>query len=96
IGELRVIPAAIPLKKLIVYQLITPNNDGFNDNLVIENIEQYPVNDLSVFNTEGNLVYRKSNYQNGAWDCSKVIDGNYYYVLNIDGEKLSGHLVVKR
>lgn len=81
---------------IIVYQLISPNNDGLNDGLMVENIEEYPDNELSIYNHEGNLIYNKKSFQNGEWDCGKVIDGNYYYLLNIDGQKLSGHLVIKR
>jgi len=47
----------------------SPNGDGINETLIIENIELYPDNKLQVFNRWGNLVYLKEQYSNDQpWD----------------------------
>ena len=45
-----------------VHNVITSNNDGMNDWLVISNIQFYPENTLKVFNRWGRLVYQIENY----------------------------------
>ncbi len=47
----------------------SPNGDGINETLIIENIELYPESKLQVFNRWGNLVYQKERYSNDQpWD----------------------------
>jgi gliding motility-associated-like protein/uncharacterized repeat protein (TIGR01451 family) len=47
----------------------SPNGDGINDKLIIENIEKYPMNSFIVFNRWGNVVYKKEKYSNDEpWD----------------------------
>src|SRR6185503_4113992 len=55
-----------------VHQGVSPNGDGINDVLTIENISRYPDNKLSVMNRNGQLVYEASGYDNS----SKVFDGH--------------------
>ncbi|HEY8403578.1 MAG TPA: Ig-like domain-containing protein [Flavobacteriales bacterium] len=70
----------------------SPNNDGVNDKFVIENIESYPNNKMTIFNRWGNIVYEKSPYTaENAWDGTTdsgavsfgdmVPEGTYFYVL---------------
>ncbi len=54
-------------KPIVIPQLFTPNADGKNDVFVIEGLERYPNNIVSIYNRWGNLVYSKINYQNN-WD----------------------------
>jgi gliding motility-associated-like protein/uncharacterized repeat protein (TIGR01451 family) len=42
----------------------SPNGDGINDFLIIENIEKYEYNVFTVFNRWGNVVYKKEKYTN--------------------------------
>jgi len=77
---------------VLVYNLFSPNNDGINDVFVIEGINLFS-NRLEVYNRWGNLVYKRTNYQNdwnGIAEVSLVItkgeklpSGTYYYVLNL-------------
>lgn len=47
----------------------SPNGDGVNETLIIENIDYYPNNTFRVFNRWGNLVYTKDRYTNSEpWD----------------------------
>ncbi len=77
-----------PLTKTV--DIITPNGDGLNDNLYIDNIERYPDNLLIVFNRWGGEVYRKKNYKNdwnGTIDGVSLPTGVYFYVLSFENTK---------
>jgi len=75
---------------IVVHPAISPNGDGINDFLQIDNISQYPDNKLSIMNRNGQLVFEASGYDNS----SKVFDGHsnkngqmqlpgtYFYQLN--------------
>jgi len=67
---------------IIVYNALTPNDDGKNDNFYAKNIWLYPDNYVEIYNRWGNLVYQKSNYNN-EWDGGNLPDGTYYYVVKI-------------
>jgi gliding motility-associated-like protein len=62
--------------------IITPNGDGFNDKLIINNLEYYPNSSIVVFNRWGKRVFESNNYQND-WDADGYADGVYYYVLKL-------------
>ncbi|GAA4369502.1 hypothetical protein GCM10023185_43180 [Hymenobacter saemangeumensis] len=64
------------------YNVITPNNDGKNDVLEIDNIKLYPGNSLTIFNRWGREVYSTSNYQNN-WGGEGQSAGVYYYLLKL-------------
>lgn len=70
----------------------SPNNDGINDFLIIEGIEDFPGCELTVFSEWGNIVYQMTNYQNdwngtanlGILKTEKVLpEAKYYYVLEM-------------
>lgn len=71
-----------------IHDIITPNGDGFNEFWVIENITAFPDNEVSIFNRNGQLVYKKSSYDNtwgGTFNGQVLPDGTYYYVLKVNG-----------
>lgn len=84
---------------------ISPNSDGDNDVLVIENIDLYPNNNLQVFNRYGNIVYEQDGYNND-WDGSVKNNknpvfnytgnilpaGTYFYILNLGVEGIDPYL----
>jgi len=55
-----------------VHQGVSPNGDGINDFLQIDNISQYPDNKLMIMNRNGQLIYEARGYDNS----SKVFDGH--------------------
>jgi len=55
-----------------VHQGISPNGDGINDFLQIDNISQYPDNKLAIMNRNGQLIYEAKGYDNS----SKIFDGH--------------------
>jgi gliding motility-associated-like protein len=91
---------------IVVHQAISPNGDGINDFLVIENISQYPDNKLTIVNRSGQQVFETKGYDN----TSKVFDGHgkngqmqlpgtYFYQLDytVSGiiKHKTGYLVLK-
>jgi len=65
------------------YNIITPNHDGRNDVLVIDNILLYPGNTFTVFNRWGREVYKTTNYQNNWGGGDDTAAGNYYFLLKL-------------
>jgi len=73
--------------------LITPNRDGINDYLVLEDIEKSPNNILKIFNRWGKEVYTQENYEHDFTGISnreiaigknKVLPvGVYFYVIEL-------------
>lgn len=72
---------------ITVYNIITPNGDGFNDTWFIENILNFPNNSISVFNRYGQVVYEGTAYAND-WDGTRngdpLPDGSYYYIIEMN------------
>jgi len=66
---------------------ITPNGDGINDYWIIENIEEYPNNEVEIFNRNGNSVYQSTNYSNnwnGTYKGNDLPATTYYYIINLN------------
>jgi gliding motility-associated-like protein len=77
-----------------VYNGFSPNGDGINDNWVIDNIENFSVNSVSIFNRWGNKVWNTNNYNNNNnfWDGnhsngSILTSGTYFYIIDVDNGK---------
>ncbi|MFC6225337.1 gliding motility-associated C-terminal domain-containing protein [Hymenobacter artigasi] len=65
------------------YNVITPNRDGQNDVLVIDNVGLYPGNTFTIFNRWGREVYKTTNYQNNWGGDDSTPAGNYFYILTL-------------
>ncbi|MFM9986466.1 MAG: HYR domain-containing protein, partial [Flavobacteriales bacterium] len=82
---------------VIIPEGISPNGDGVNDVFEIVGLEDYPNNELTIFNRWGHKVFETKDYDNtwGGKSDSPVTIGNgllpkgtYYYVLDLkQGEK---------
>lgn len=71
----------------MITNLFTPNGDEINDTWYIQNIQEFPDNEVFIYNIYGNEVYHKKNYTNdwkGTYNGSDLPDGTYYYVLKFD------------
>jgi gliding motility-associated-like protein len=71
--------------------LVTPNDDGFNDFFEIPNVDLFANYVLCIFNDNGNRVYRKERYQN-TWDGrnkngARLPNGTYYFTLQEKGKE---------
>jgi hypothetical protein len=86
---------SIPRPELVIYELVTPNHDGFNDGFKILNLEYFPDNELFIYTHEGIEIFHQQKFTNGAWNVAEVADGFYYYVFKTGSIKRSGEIVVK-
>ncbi|MEZ5057679.1 MAG: gliding motility-associated C-terminal domain-containing protein [Saprospiraceae bacterium] len=97
-----IITVDVSERKLIIYTAISPNEDGVNDYLYIENIEFFPDNTVIIFNRWGNKVYEKTGYTNdlpwhGTFNNDALPDGTYYYIIEDgEGEVFKGYLQINR
>lgn len=76
---------------------LTPNEDGQNDFLVIDGLENFPDNTLKIYNRYGTLVYIQKNYDNsfnGISNVSHVLkrekglpSGIYFYIVELNDLK---------
>ncbi len=82
----------------------SPNTDGINDYWVIRGIEDFPDNELFVYNRWGGLVYHKKRYNN-TWDgrsdsstlgSNQLAEGTYFYVLKLGSRVEQGTVYIKR
>jgi gliding motility-associated-like protein len=83
--------------------IITPNGDGINDDLIIEGIDQFPLNNLTVINRWGQQVYYAKPYKNDWHGTNQaghdLPDGTYFYSvdLNLNDRKVQwGSITIKR
>jgi gliding motility-associated-like protein len=67
--------------------VITPNNDGLNDNFYIPCLDgnnDYPSNEIIILNEWGTVVYKALPYKNdwkGTFNAVPLPDGVYFYVF---------------
>lgn len=97
---------------VLVPQFISPNGDGKNDVLIIENVEFFPDNKLEIFNRYGSLVYSKEGYMN-TWgglvsDQNMPVfnykdgtlpSGTYFYVLDLGDDNfkpVTGYIQIQK
>ena len=90
------------------FKAISPNGDGKNDEWIIEGIELFPENVLSLYDRSGNKIISISGYDNQqkVWRGERnqlgtfnlVADGTYYYNLELgDGiNSIKGYVIVQK
>lgn len=72
----------------IIFNSVTPNNDGINDVFYISNIEKYPNNHVSIFNRWGKEIFNKDNYNNtkNFWptreERNNLIPSTYFFIID--------------
>lgn len=70
---------------LSIPNIITPNNDGFNDAWVIDGLQR-TTHTVTVFNRWGQVVFESTNYANN-WRAVGLADGTYFYEVLSDREE---------
>lgn len=91
-----------PLVDFIPVSIITPNDDGSNDNLIFKGLEFYPENKITIYNRWGNIVFEKSGYQqddrlfDGSNGGNPLAADTYYYILTFDGQTYKSPLTIMR
>lgn len=93
---------------VVVPEGFSPNGDGSNETLIIPNLEDYPDNELKVFNRWGMEVYKASPYKNN-WDGTMqgkmavgndvLPEGTYFYILDLgigQDKVIKGYIYITR
>jgi gliding motility-associated-like protein len=91
----RVIITIFPIRSEIdIYNLVTPDGDGKNDYWHIGGIENFPENNVQIFNRWGSKVKEFNGYNNlnKRWDGTNynnglLPDGVYFYIITIKDQK---------
>jgi gliding motility-associated-like protein len=83
--------------EITMYNVITPNNDPFNEYFIVEGIENYPKSKLTIFNRWGKQVFTSSAYGND-WNGKdengrQLSTGVYYYVLNLNEPRAEREII---
>jgi gliding motility-associated-like protein len=98
----------VPVEEPVVRQAVSPNGDGINDVLHIDNIESYPDNKVMLMNRNGTTIYEMTGYDN----TNKVFDGHsnitkemqqpgtYFYMVEYkvkggETKRKTGYFVIK-
>ena len=102
---LKIVPVVVNVacEALQFYEVITPNGDGQNDFWEVEGIQNFPINELQVYNRWGEIIYEVQNYNN-TWQGTdkngkQLPFGTYYFVLSLNdesGKKFTGAVSVLR
>jgi gliding motility-associated-like protein len=93
--------------EIVVYNGITPNNDGYNDFLLIKYIgvvEGSENNRVRIFNRWGQVVFEAINYDNQtnvftglSADGKELPGGTYFYKIELAiGKVYTGYITLKR
>lgn len=73
--------------------ILTPNGDGKNDVWIVEEIEKYPDNEVTVFDRGGRTVFYTRNYKNdwnGFFAGTRLAEDTYYYAIKLNKNGKSG------
>lgn len=87
---------------VVAQEVITPNNDGFNDTWKIRNIDLFPDAEVLVYNRWGILVFKTKNISDNEWDGTQegkfLPTDSYHYILylNDGSEPRSGVISIIR
>lgn len=85
------------------YSGFTPNGDGKNDEWIIEGLNEFRVNRVSIFNRWGQIVWSHYNYDNaetvwrGRNDNEQALpEGTYFYVIITGDQQIKGWVELSR
>ncbi len=98
-GEILI--TVVPKKDLEPIDILTPNNDGKNDNWVLLNTGGWKQITVNVFNRYGDEVYANDSYANdwdGTFNGKELPEGTYYYIVKIidNGKVYTGSISILR
>ena len=87
---LRIEPVVVNVacEALEFYDVITPNGDGRNDFWVVESLQNFPENELIIYDRWGRLVYEQKGYAND-WQGTSLTGeplpfATYYFVMKLN------------
>ena len=73
----------------LVSNYFSPNGDGINDNWYVEGIQNFPDNEVFIYNIYGNEVFKAKPYSNdwqGLYNGKELTDGTYYYLIKFENK----------
>ncbi len=74
------------LPSLMVPNAFSPNGDGINDTWILRNLNEYPGNEVRIFDRNGGLIFSSKGYTtpwNGLSKNGKQVPaGVYYYIID--------------
>ncbi len=85
-----------------VLNLISPNGDGKNEFLFIENIDAYPECQVVIYDRWGTKVFEQAGYDNrdkvfrgnnNVTKKAELTEGTFYYVIRSEGQKLASGFI---
>jgi gliding motility-associated-like protein len=96
-----VITPKVELPELVIPNIITANNDGINDQIVINEVfSECFEYELKIFNRWGNLVYTMKSaadaFSGKDTDGKELIEGTYFYHLISDQGEKHGFITIVR
>ncbi|MFC3197150.1 BspA family leucine-rich repeat surface protein [Parapedobacter deserti] len=75
---------------VLVHPVISPNGDGINEFLMIEAIQDYPENRVTIFNRNGTLLWEANGYDNNRVAFRGIGTGQlplpagtYFYIVEV-------------
>lgn len=80
---------------LVIYNLVTANNDGKNDFFLIEGIQRLKSHNLMIYNRLGNIVFQTNDYKNN-WNGDQLETGTYFYVFKYNNSELKNSIFLTR
>ncbi len=84
---------------LVIPKFFTPNNDGFNDSFVIDGVDLFTSIDIKIFDRYGKLLKNGPGADfswDGTYNGQPLPASDYWYVIQLDEFRLSGHFTLKR
>lgn len=89
--------------ELTIYNAFSPNGDNTNDLWIIDLVEGYPDNHVSIFDRWGVLSWEGQGYNNAdvVWDGknlsgAELPDGTYFYIFQSNELVLKGYVEITR
>ena len=99
VESVKEVTVEILCESLAIMSSMSPNGDGKQDSFVVLGIDDYPNNELVIFNDLGLEIFRKLNYANdwdGTYQGKPLPNGVYYYVFKPGNQEiLSGYLYLE-
>lgn len=94
---------------VVIYNGVTPDGDGKNDYFIIDNIQHFPNNTVTIFNRWGREVWTTQNYDSSGnvfkgyaqgvktfKNGEKLPTGTYYYILEYLYERNGESRMIKK
>ncbi|MBT8233727.1 MAG: gliding motility-associated C-terminal domain-containing protein, partial [Bacteroidia bacterium] len=88
---------------LVLPNGLTPNGDGLNDRLVIQNLDDCSPLNIDIYNRWGQKVYSSIDYKNdweGFSSVNEMLPSGTYFIVtgynNSDGDKIRSYIDIRR